>query len=173
MKKLLVILLLFFPVHGAWGEDKIEFDPPIEGILGFKFGMSIDEVPKKNIIKFKNIESVEVKPIKEESPISGSVSVNKFDNVFLRFNPETKKLFEISGLNIFNSDERLVCIFESNKISSIIADDYPFLKWHKDSWDNQGYSYFSSIRFTIGSKCYPREDNKHYVITSIIDHKYD
>ena len=62
---------------------------------------------------------------------------------------------------------------ESNKISSIIADDYPFLKWHKDSWNNQGYSYFSSIRFTIGSKCYPREDNKHYVITSIIDHKYD
>ena len=24
MKKLLVILLLFFPVHGAWGIDKIE-----------------------------------------------------------------------------------------------------------------------------------------------------
>ena len=44
MKKLLVILLLLFPVHGAW-----TFSGNVESFFGYKFGMSYDDLSKENI----------------------------------------------------------------------------------------------------------------------------
>ena len=52
MKKLLVILLLLFPFHGAWAVDHNEVKE-IESFFGYKFGMSYDDISKENIILTK------------------------------------------------------------------------------------------------------------------------
>ena len=92
MKKLLVILLLLFPVHGAWGETEKKLEPKeIKSFSGVKFGESC--------LGYEPVEFVKDRykvPIKKPNKFFGS------STVYVTCTRNSKKLWEISESKLWS-----------------------------------------------------------------------
>jgi hypothetical protein len=120
MKKLLVILLLLFPVHRAWAAANVE------SFFGYKFGMSYDDIPKESIRTDLGIENEYISILITEPLVKNK----EFEIYGLYFTPLTKKLYAIRAKKMLEAkwSNWDYCIDTIRAMQRMLTKKYNFAK---------------------------------------------